>query len=73
MVEAILLDQHRILPCAAYLNGEYGYRDLFLGVPAQLGAGGLEKVIDIRLTAEEKGALDRSAAAVRELVGKLPL
>ena len=73
MVEAILLDQHRILPCAAYLQGEYGYRDLFLGVPAQLGAGGLEKVIDIRLAPEEKAALDRSAAAVRELVQSLPL
>ncbi|HUD73194.1 MAG TPA: malate dehydrogenase [Dongiaceae bacterium] len=73
MVEAILLDQHRILPCAAYLQGEYGYRDLFLGVPAQLGAGGLEKVIEIRLAPEEKAALDRSAAAVRELVQSLPL
>ncbi len=73
MVEAILLDQHRILPCAAYLQGEYGYRDLFLGVPVQLGAGGLEKVIDIRLAPEEKTALDRSAAAVRELVKSLPL
>ncbi|HKQ97460.1 MAG TPA: malate dehydrogenase [Candidatus Polarisedimenticolia bacterium] len=73
MVEAILLDQHRILPCAAYLQGEYGYRDIFLGVPTQLGSGGLEKVIDIKLTADEKTALDRSAAAVRELVEKLPL
>ena len=73
MVQAILLDEHRILPCAAYLEGEYGYRGLFLGVPVQLGGGGLEKVIEIKLTAEEKTALDRSAAAVRELVEKLPL
>ena len=73
MVEAILLDQHRILPCAAFLQGEFGYRDLFLGVPVQLGAGGLEKVIEIRLAPEEKAALDRSAAAVRELVQSLPL
>jgi malate dehydrogenase len=73
MVEAILLDEHRILPCAAYLEGEYGYKGLFLGVPVQLGEGGLEKVIEIKLTAEEKSALDRSAAAVRELVEKLPL
>src|SRR6266699_5777564 len=58
MVESILLDEHRILPCAVYLNGEYGHRDLFLGVPARLGAGGLEKVIEIKLTAEEKSALD---------------
>ncbi len=71
MVESILLDEHRILPCAVYLNGEYDYRDLFLGVPARLGAKGLEKVIEIKLTAEEKSALDRSAASVRELVSKL--
>jgi len=71
MVEAILLDKHMILPCAVYLSGEYGYRDLFLGVPARLGATGMEKVIEIQLTAEEKAALDRSAAAVKELVSKL--
>jgi len=73
MVEAILLDTHAILACAAYLNGEYGYRDLFLGVPARLGAKGLESVIEIKLTAEEKAALDRSAEAVRELVSKLKI
>ncbi len=73
MVESILLDEHRILPCAVSLNGEYGHRDLFLGVPARLGSGGLEKVIEIKLTADEKSALDRSAAAVRELVTKLPV
>jgi len=73
MVEAILLDEHRILPCAAYLEGEYGYKGIFLGVPVQLGDGGLEKVIEIKLTADEKSALDRSASAVRELVEKLPL
>jgi malate dehydrogenase len=71
MVEAILLDEHKILPCAIYLNGEYGYKDLFIGVPARLGSQGLEKVIEIKLTAEEKSALDRSAEAVRELVSKL--
>jgi malate dehydrogenase len=73
MVQAILLDEHRILPCAAYLEGEYGYKGIFMGVPVQLGEKGLEKVIEIKLTAEEKSALDRSAAAVRELVEKLPL
>jgi malate dehydrogenase len=73
MVEAILLDQHLVLPCAVFLSGEYGYRDLFLGVPARLGATGVEKVLEIRLTPEEKTALDRSAAAVRELVAKLKL
>jgi len=74
MVEAILLDQHRILPCAAYLQGEYGYRDLFLGVPAQLGAGRARE--GDRHPAHgrgEKRARNRSAAAVRELVEKLPL
>ena len=71
MVEAILVDEHKILPCAIYLNGEYGYKDLFIGVPARLGAAGLEKVIEIKLTAEEKSALDRSAESVRELVSKL--
>jgi malate dehydrogenase len=71
MVQAILLDEHRILPCAAYLQGEYGYRDLFMGVPVQLGARGMEQVIEIKLLPEEQKALDRSAAAVRELVEKL--
>ncbi len=71
MVEAILLDKHLILPCAIYLQGEYGYRDIFVGVPARLGAAGLEQVVEIRLTPEEKTALDRSAEAVRELVVKL--
>ncbi len=72
MVEAILQDRHMILPCAVYLDGEYGYRDLFLGVPARLGRIGLEEVMQIHLKPEEKAALDRSAAAVRELVSKLP-
>src|SRR2546428_12701124 len=72
MVEAILLDEHRILPCAVYLNGEYGHRDLFLGVPARLGAGGLEKVIGIKLTAEGKSALDPPAEPGRALGSKPP-
>jgi malate dehydrogenase len=73
MAQAILLDEHRILPCAASLQGEYGYRGVFLGVPVQLGSSGLEKVIEIRLGEDEKAALEKSAAAVRELVAKLPL
>ncbi len=72
MVEAILLDRRRILPCAAYLQGEYGYDGLFVGVPVVLGADGMERVIEIALEPEEKVALDHSAAAVRELVEKLP-
>ncbi|MBC5825467.1 MAG: malate dehydrogenase [Candidatus Eremiobacteraeota bacterium] len=68
MVDAILKDKHKILPCAALLRGEYGIKDLFIGVPCKLGAGGLEQVITITLTAEEEKALNKSAAAVRELV-----
>ena len=68
MVEAILKDKKKILPCAAFLQGEYGIRDLFVGVPVKLGARGLEQIVEIELTADEQAALDRSAAAVRELV-----
>jgi malate dehydrogenase len=68
MVESILLDQKRVLPCAAYLNGEYGYQDLYVGVPVKLGAKGVEKIYELQLLPEEKAALDKSAAAVRELI-----
>jgi malate dehydrogenase len=68
MVEAILLDKHKILPCSVFLQGEYGVRDLFVGVPVKLGARGVEKVIEITLTAEEQAAFRKSAAAVKELV-----
>ncbi|MGB6687211.1 MAG: malate dehydrogenase [Terracidiphilus sp.] len=67
MVEAILKDKKKILPCAAYLNGEYGIEGYFIGVPCKLGAGGLEKIIEIKLTPEEDAALKKSAAAVKEL------
>jgi malate dehydrogenase len=73
MVEAILRDKKKILPCAALLNGEYGLKDIFVGVPVKLGAAGLEQVIEIKLTDEEKAGLDKSANAVRELVGNLKL
>jgi malate dehydrogenase len=73
MAEAILKDQKRVLPCAAYLTGEYGYDGIYLGVPVLLGAGGVERVFEIELTSEEKAQLDRSAASVRELVEKLPV
>ncbi|MCU0478885.1 MAG: malate dehydrogenase [Chloroflexi bacterium] len=72
MVEAILLDRRRILPCAAYLQGEYGIDGLFVGVPVVLGNGGIERVIEISLTEGEKAELAHSAASVRELVEKLP-
>ncbi len=68
MVEAILKDKKKILPCAAYLEGEYGIQGLFVGVPVKLGARGLEQIIEIKLTAEEDAALKKSAAAVKELV-----
>ena len=68
MVDAILLDQKRQLPCAALLEGEYGIDGIYMGVPVILGAGGVEKVVELDLTAEEKALLDNSANAVRELV-----
>src|SRR6202167_1066925 len=68
MVEAILKDKKKILPCAVYLEGEYGIKGLFVGVPAKLGAGGIEQIVEIKLLAHEKADLDKSAAAVRELV-----
>ena len=69
MVEAILKDKKKILPCAAYLKGEYGIDGLYVGVPVKLGAKGIEKIIEIKLTPEEKAGLDKSAAAVKELCG----
>jgi malate dehydrogenase len=69
MVEAILKDKKKILPCAAYLEGEYGINGLFVGVPVKLGARGIEQVIEIKLSAEELAALQKSADSVKELVG----
>jgi malate dehydrogenase len=68
MTEAILKDKKKILPCAAYLDGEYGINGLFVGVPCKLGEKGLEEIIQIKLTLEEQAALERSAGAVKELV-----
>jgi malate dehydrogenase len=68
MVEAILLDKKKILPCSVFLQGEYGVRDLFVGVPCKLGARGLEKIIEITLTPDEAAAFQKSAGAVKELV-----
>jgi malate dehydrogenase len=73
MVEAILLDKRKILPCAAYLQGEYGFSDLFVGVPVKLGKSGMEKIIEIKLTEDEAAALAKSADAVKELVEKLKI
>jgi malate dehydrogenase len=71
MVEAILKDKKKILPCAAYLEGEYGIRGLYVGVPVKLGRRGIEQIIQITLTPDENTALQRSAAAVKELTDKL--
>ena len=73
MVEAILKDKKKILPCAAYLKGQYGVNGLYVGVPVKLGRGGVEQIIEITLTPDERAAFEKSAAAVRELVDKLKL
>jgi malate dehydrogenase len=69
MVEAILKDKKKIVPCSVYLKGEYGVNDQFLGVPVKLGAKGVEQIIEIRLTDDERAAVMKSAGAVKELVG----
>ncbi len=73
MIEAILKDKKKILPCAAYLDGQYGIKGLYVGVPVKLGRRGVEQVIEIKLTLEEDAAFKKSAAAVAELVEKLKL
>ena len=71
MTDAIMLDEKRVLPCTAYLQGEYGIDDLYMGVPVRLGAGGVEAIVELELDADERAALQASAAAVREVVGVL--
>jgi malate dehydrogenase len=71
MVDAIMLDEKRVLPCTAYLEGEYGIDGLYMGVPVKLGAGGIEEIIELDLGDDERAALDASAEAVREVVGVL--
>ena len=71
MVDAVMLDQHRVLPCTAYLEGEYGIDGLYMGVPVKLGAGGVEEIVELDLGDDERAALEASAAAVREVVGVL--
>jgi malate dehydrogenase len=71
MAEAIVKDKRRILPCAAWLKGEYGMSDLYLGVPCLLGANGLERIIEVELDPQEKAALEASAEAVRSTVAAL--
>jgi malate dehydrogenase len=71
MVDSICLDEKRVLPCTAYLEGEYGIDGLYMGVPAKLGAGGIEEIVELDLTEQERAWLDESAAAVRDVVGVL--
>jgi malate dehydrogenase len=71
MVDAVLLDEHRVLPCTAYLEGEYGIDGLYMGVPVKLGAAGIEEVVELELSDDERSALEASAAAVRDVVGVL--
>jgi len=73
MVDAVLKDKQKVLPCACYLEGEFGIEGLYVGVPAQLGAKGVEKVWEIKLTTDENAAIQKSAAAVKELVDILKL
>jgi malate dehydrogenase len=69
MVDAILLDRKRVLACAAYLDGEYGVKGIFMGVPVKLGSKGVEKILEIKLTDEERAMFDKSANSVREVTG----
>ena len=71
MVEAILRDQHRIFPCCAWLQGEYGMKDIYLGVPVKLGKNGIEEIVELKLNADEKELLNKSAAAVKEVMDVL--
>ena len=73
MCEAILKDKKKILPCAAYLEGEYGVNGLFVGVPCKLGSRGIEQIVEVGLTTDERAALHKSAASVQELVDTLGL
>jgi malate dehydrogenase len=71
MVDAIMLDEKRVLPCTAFLEGEYGVRGLYMGVPVKLGAGGVEEIVKLKLSDAEKQMFKKSAAAVRDVVGVL--
>jgi malate dehydrogenase len=68
MAEAYLRDKKRVLPCAAWLDGEYGVKDLYVGVPVVIGAGGVERIVEIALDRNEQSAFDKSVGAVRELI-----
>jgi malate dehydrogenase len=71
MVDSIMLDEKRVLPCTAYLEGEYGIEGLYMGVPCKLGPRGIEQIVELDLSDDEQEALRKSAGAVREVVGVL--
>ena len=73
MCEAIILDQKRVLPCAVWLKGEYGTKDIYMGVPAIIGKGGVEKVLEIPFTDDEKAMFQKSAEAVRGIIAATPV
>ena len=73
MVDSIMLDEKRVLPCTALLEGEYGIDGLYMGVPVKLGAAGIEAIVELDLTDDERASFETSAAAVREVVGLLTL
>jgi malate dehydrogenase len=73
MVKSIILNEKRILPCAVYLNGEFGVKDIYMGVPVILGNEGVERVIDVKLTKEERTQFRASCASVRKLIKKLSI
>jgi malate dehydrogenase len=73
MIDSILLDKKMIMPCTVHLQGEYGINNLFIGVPVKLGAKGLEQIIEVELTESERALLQKSANAVKELVGVMGL
>jgi malate dehydrogenase len=73
MIKSILLDEKRMLPCAAYLNGEYGVKDIYMGVPVILGKEGVERIIEIKLSGEEKAQFRKSCTSVRKLIKKLSI
>ena len=73
MAEAVLLDQKRVLPCAAYLEGEYGASGIYMGVPVLLGAGGVERIFELELERDERALLDKSIEHVKSLLGSIQL
>jgi malate dehydrogenase len=73
MIKSILLDEKRLLPCAAYLNGEYGFKDIYMGVPVILGKEGIERIVEVKLTKEEKAQFRKSCTSVRKLIKKLSI